>query len=494
MVRRCVGIEIGPSYLRAVQVSHTGEHFNIEKTFSAQTRRSTDSLSNILRSLSDRFGFDRHADVAVSMPNDAVFFKNLQTDSATLERLQSRDFSALEYHFPIPPDEIAAQVCSTRQLPGEKWSVLAAAVARTSLRERLQILSEAKVHPRLVDAPIFAVHAAIAVNHPEITVGQTVIAYVSEHYLTLAVIQDNNILLVRNIPIVTFSNSSGSIEEQIAELLSREAQMTWQRAFGTAIGQQTRIYLVTAITCEYLQSLIEENLHCQIVVVDPYAKVMNDAGRKADFPICVAEGLALRVLASELAGGVNFIEAGAANARPKLNLRKEVITCAALVGAIAAVWLVGIFVRLSYLESNYARVKNQIKDTFKAALPEEKNIVNPLVQLEQKLASFRNDYRLFASFDTAALRPFEVLQSISTSAPLQANMRVNDLLISGDSVRISGTCDSFESIYQWQHILQQVPGFKLVDVQDVQKEPKGGSVSFTMLLSLAKVPAVREQK
>jgi hypothetical protein len=42
--------------------------------------------------------------------------------------------------------------------------------------------------------------------------------------------------------------------------------------------------------------------------------------------------------------------------------------------------------------------------------------------------------------------------------------------------------------------LQQVPGFKLVDVQDVQKEPEGGSVSFTMLLSLAKVPAVREQK
>ncbi|MCJ7729422.1 MAG: hypothetical protein MUO27_06055, partial [Sedimentisphaerales bacterium] len=134
MVRRCVGIEIGPSYLRAVQVSLTGEHFSIEKAFSAQTRRSTDSLSNILRSLSDRFGFDRHADLAVSMPNDAVFFRNLQTDSATLERLRSRDFSSLEYHFPIPPDEIAAQVCSTRQLPGEKWSVLAAAVARTSLR------------------------------------------------------------------------------------------------------------------------------------------------------------------------------------------------------------------------------------------------------------------------------------------------------------------------------------------------------------------------
>jgi len=494
MVRRCVGIEIGPSYLRAVQVSLTGEHFSIEKAFSAQTRRSTDSLSNILRSLSDRFGFDRHADLAVSMPNDAVFFRNLQTDSATLERLRSRDFSSLEYHFPIPPDEIAAQVCSTRQLPGEKWSVLAAAVARTSLRERLQILSEAKVHPRLVDAPIFAVHAAIAVNHPEIAAGQAVIAYVSEHCLTLAVIQDNNILFVRNIPMVASGDGGGSIEEQIAELLSREAQMTWQRAFGTAIGQQTRIYLVTAITCEYLQPLIEESLHCQIVVVDPYAKVMNDADRKADFPIYVAEGLALRVLASELAGGVSFLEAGAANARPKLNIRKEVITCAALVGAIAAVWLVGIFIRLSYLESNYARVKNQIKDTFKAALPEEKNIVNPLVQLEQKLASFRNDYRLFASFDPAALGPFEVLQSISTSAPSQANLRVNDLFISGDSVRISGTCNSFESIYQWQRLLQQVPGFKLVDVQDVQKEPKGGSVSFTMLLSLAKVPAVREQK
>ncbi len=84
--------------------------------------------------------------------------------------------------------------------------------------------------------------------------------------------------------------------------------------------------------------------------------------------------------------------------KPKLNLRKELITCAALVGAIAVFWLLGLFVRLSILEANYARIKNQIRDVFQTALPQEKNIVNPLVQLEQKLAIFPKGLPAFCFF------------------------------------------------------------------------------------------------
>jgi len=153
-----------------------------------------------------------------------------------------------------------------------------------------------------------------------------------------------------------------------------------------------------------------------------------------------------------------------------------------------------LFVRLSYMEADYARIKNQLKDVFHAALPQEKNVVNPVVQLEQKLESFRKDYQLFASFYPAALGPLEVLHSISVTAPSQANLKVDDLLIGADTISIKGTCDSFESVYQWQRLLQEVPGFKLVDVQNVQKEPKSGAVRFTILLSSAMSPAMTEQK
>ncbi len=501
MIKRCIGIDIGPLHLRAVQISRTGEQFSIEKVFSSQTRRSEDSPSEILRSLTGRFGFDRRADVAISIPNDAVFFKNLETDFATLEQIRAGNFSVLEHDFPIQPDEIIAQVCSYRPSASlrkqeggpadENWSVLTAAADRTSLYETLKILSGTKMHLRLVEPPIFAVHAAVVVNHPEIMTGQAVIAYIDECHLVLAVTDNDNILIVRHIPIVANAeDSSSSLQEQIAGLLSREVQVSWRRVFGTDLGQEAKIYLVTADASEYLQSLIEENLHCQTTIVDPYAGVKAPAGYKADFPICVAEGLALRVLMAERTKGINFLQAGICDMKPKLNLKKELTTCAALVAAIAVCWLVGLFVRLSILEADYARIKNQIRDVFQTTLPQEKNIVNPLVQLEQKLASFRKDYQLFASFYPAALGPLEVLRSITVNVPSQANLKVDDLLIGADAVSVKGTCSSFESVYEWQRLLRGLPGFKLVDVQNVQKEPKSGTVHFTIVLSSALSPAM----
>ena len=93
MAKRCIGIEIGHSYLRAVQISRTGESFHIEKVFNTKTRRSKDSPPEILRQLTKEHGLDRRANIAVSMPDDAVFFKTIKTDSAGIERIRSLDTS-----------------------------------------------------------------------------------------------------------------------------------------------------------------------------------------------------------------------------------------------------------------------------------------------------------------------------------------------------------------------------------------------------------------
>ena len=501
MVKRCIGIDIGSSCLRAVQVSRTGEHFNIEKVFSIQTRRDSDSPPEILRSLTSKYGFDRRADVAISMPNDAVFYRNLETDVTGLEQicgLSKRDpkhekesasggqtQSVLEHNFPIEPDEIVAQVCSYRQPLGDKYSVLMAAVKRASLHERMNILAEAKMYPNLVEAAIFAVHSAIAVNHPEIMTGQAIIAYVDESYLTVAVTENNNILIVRNIPIASNSdNNVDSAQEQIAEVLSREVEITWQKVFERAIQEDTKIYLVSrGNVSNDLEATIAANLPCQTTVVDSYEKVECSAQGDGDTEISLAKGLALRVLVPDKTAGINFREADTANVKPTLDRKKEFITCAILMAAIAVVSLLGLFVRLSYLERKYAHIKNEITQAFKAALPEEKNIVSPLSQLEQELQSLRKDYRLFAPLAPTDSRPLEVLRSITLNTPSQGNVKIDDLLITTESVRLNGTCNSFESVYQWQRLLQKIPGFTLVDVQDVQKEPKSGAVHFTIVVS-----------
>jgi Tfp pilus assembly PilM family ATPase/Tfp pilus assembly protein PilN len=490
MVKRCIGIDIGSFYLCAVQIMRTDEEFCIERIFGTQIRRSTDTPEEMLRPLFRRHGFDRRADVAISMPHDAVFFRNLETDSAGLEQIRERNLSALEHNFPVEADKIVAQAYSEHPLTDGKYSVLTAALSRTSLRERINIFAQAKIRPCLAEAAIFAVQSAVTMNHPEVKAGRAIIAYIDESYMTLAVTSGPDVLFVRSIPIITGSNDDiDSVHEQIVQVISREARVTWQKVFGADIGQDTKIYLVTTgESSDYVAELIEEKLHSQTIVVDCCAAMENLSGHETDVPMCVAEGLAFRLLAPEQTRGVNFLQADKADAEPALNLKKEFAVCAAIISAIAVFLLVGLFMRLSHLEAAYSQIKNETTEIFKAVLPQEK-IVNPLVQLQQKVESFRGDSRLSSSLSKNGLSPLDILYKISANSSSRENIKVDDILIAADTVRINGACESFESVYQWQRLLQEVPGLASIDVRDIGKQSKSDLVEFTMLLSLSKPEA-----
>jgi Tfp pilus assembly PilM family ATPase len=486
MAKRCIGIDIDSQHLRAVQMARTGQKFRIEKVFCTQTRRSTDSMPDILTSLTSRHGFDRRADMAISIPHNAVFFRDLEIDSIDPEQIQKHNPLVLEHNFPIETDDILAQVYAYRPLPDERHSVLVAATAREALEERLDLLADMKMRPKIVDSAIFAVHSAIALNHPEIVTETAAIAYIDESYLTLALAQSNEIFLVRNIPIVPRSERPHLALEQIAEVVSREAQITWRRVLPVESEQEAKIYLVAPSSIAAgLKARLEDNLHCQTVIVDPCARMQCSTRCNADWQMCVAEGLALRALAPEKTTGVNFLDAGNAQTKAPFSPKKEVAICAALAAAIAVFSLVGLFVRLSHLEANYANVKGQITELFRRTLPDEKNIVSPLAQLQQKLDSVRRDYRRFESFSPTRATPLQVLRTVSTNTPPHTNIEIRDLLVGADSVRLTGTCDSFGSFYEYQRLLAEIPYYGLVDVQDVHKEPKSDTVRFTILLSAA---------
>ena len=127
-----------------------------------------------------------------------------------------------------------------------------------------------------------------------------------------------------------------------------------------------------------VESAIEGEIHCQVTVVDPYAKIVRTTEAETRFPLSVAEGLALRRLLPQKTGEINFLGGHHPIGKPPMTLRKELTTCAALLAAIVVLWIGGLFLKMSRLESEYDGIKTQIQDTFRQALPEEKNIVNGL--------------------------------------------------------------------------------------------------------------------
>ncbi len=484
MPKRCIGIDIGRSHVRAAQVARTPEGMCLEKIFAMQTRRSTDSLPGILHSLTAEHGFDRRAEIAISLPHNAFFFADIQTDRPGLEELRQADPPGLKDRFPIPADDIAAQVCSVLRLADGKYSVLVAATSIESLRRELLQLEEAKIKPGRVETPITAAHMAVSANHPESTQGPAVILYVDASTLSLAVTYDGNLLLVRNIPMFgTADQGIEALARDTAEIVGQEIEITWKRLFGNAPDAGLAVFLIASHEmAPLLAASLPDKIDTRIVPVDPCAGIVPSEGVKVDSALCIAEGLALRSLQANTKS-INFLGIYQAKTRPHLKAARELKICGALVAAAAAVWLIGLFLQLSSLESQHTQLKKQAEAIFRRAVPEETNIVNPAIQLQQKLDAFRKEREAFTGFDPGRPTPLEVLYALSQCTPAGGRLKLHDVLIAADSVRILGSCDSFGTLSEWQRLLGQIPGLRVVDVPTPKKDAESGKVHFTISLS-----------
>ena len=75
-----------------------------------------------------------------------------------------------------------------------------------------------------------------------------------------------------------------------------------------------------------------------------------------------------------------------------------------------------------------------------------------------------------------------ILARISTAKGEQQNIKVDDLLIAGNTIRLRGTCPSFDHVFRWRDRFIEMPEFTEVHVQDPRKETDTNRVRFTMEL------------
>lgn len=463
----------------------TPEGFRIEKTFGARLRRSTDSPAEILRSLTDGHGFDPRADVATSLPHQAFFFADVQTDAAGRAQLQAGDTSSLTNWFPLPAEDALPRICTVLPSRDAASSLLVAATSCEQVREHLATLETARLRPARVDAPMIAVQTAITANHPDAARGLALVVYVDDATLSIAVTGDGKILLVRSLPMLSDeTQGTESLARQTAEIVAQEGRITWNRLFGKDPEPGLRIFLIASNrTAELLVPAIAQKIDSRVQAVNPCARVAASEPLDPDFSLCVAEGLALRVLQPKGADDTDFLDAYRTRTQPRVQPRRELAVCGGLAAGVVAMWVVGLFLQLSSLESRYAHLKRQEEAIFRRLAPDEQTIVDPAAQLQQRLDALRKDCELFTCFNPGRPGPLEVLAALSRRMPTRGRVKLDDVLIADESVRIRGTCDSFATFSEWQRLLEETPGLRLDGDPQLTKDADSERVQFMVPLS-----------
>jgi Tfp pilus assembly protein PilN len=117
-------------------------------------------------------------------------------------------------------------------------------------------------------------------------------------------------------------------------------------------------------------------------------------------------------------------------------------------------------------------------------VPEEQNVVDPVAQLQQRLDAFRKESKTLASLNSGQPGPLEILYALSRSTPTTGALELQEILRAADSVRITGSCDSYATFSQWQQLLKGIPGLRVDDVPRTTKDPRSGRVQFLISLSM----------
>ena len=497
MARRSIGIDITPSKIYAVQLQKRGHELHLErascKTIGNENSSEEETAPEIitaLKSLIEEGGFHGHVPVAVAVPDGAVLFQNMESDLPGLDHVRQVIGFELEDDFPLPAHELAIDICSSRKTANQRWALLVAAARKDALQERMKTLAEAGIECDVVGANVCALHAAITANYPEMAKERSVIVQAGERGTLIAIAQAGNLLTVRNVPPPLERPGdlqSNARTKELASTLVREVELTWRDAFAEPLSSSTRIVLGGETElAERLADVFRKELPCETTILDPFVRIRRSDEGEIGLAYTIAIGLALGAM-GEKPPGMNFLAADRLKAKRTVGVRRALVLLGILLAAIAASWVVGLFLQLRRLENQNQAVRTEMNQIFLSALPEAKHIVNEEAQvqeLEGRLKALRDEYNAFSSVGISGMTPLAVLQKISASVPRNLNAKISEMDIGGRLVQLKGTTDSFRSVDELRGHLLEVPEFAAVETGPVDMGRGESEVRFTFFITV----------
>ncbi|MGD9302041.1 MAG: PilN domain-containing protein, partial [Desulfobacterales bacterium] len=124
----------------------------------------------------------------------------------------------------------------------------------------------------------------------------------------------------------------------------------------------------------------------------------------------------------------------------------------------------------------------QIRSIFQTTFPKEK-IVEPYQQMQINVKEAKKQ-AIVQSAAGPYLRSIDILNAISKSIPKTIPVDVARMIISPETVLISGNTDTFNSVEEIKSNLEQIDFFKRVTISSTNKDRSGKEIRFQMKVEL----------
>jgi Tfp pilus assembly protein PilN len=387
----------------------------------------------------------------------------------------------LEPTVPYPIDDLVIDFIDLQPAgPIDHSEIIAVAVPRSELNPYIESLAEFKIDPEMVT--LSGLPAAMCLANRADPGEDRLILEVGNDSSGLFIVSGDRLQLIRSFPTPAASANRAAmlgafVRRTLAaydEICQTEFQPLDLVVTGSGLngaGLDRDIAGVLEIPVKRLN--FAERLNIQIDSENP----------KSWKPDLMDNALALTLMAIEGIKGLNFHKGQFAAKKLFIKHKKNWIKTGILAAAVLALLFFNAITETYTLNRRLDRLDQQITGIFKETFPDIKRIVDPHREMQVNVQEAKKN----ADFQSTAgphIRSIDILNSISKRIPESIKVDVTRMVISPETVLISGTTDDFPTVDDIKGKLEQVEFFKKVTISSTNLDRSGNEVRFVLKVEL----------
>ena len=242
-----VGLDVGSGYIKAAVIDHSKDVPQLEKVAIAPIEDDAivdgevvdpGLVADAIQRWFEQEGIDQR-DVVIGVGGRDVIIKLIKMDR--MEEAEAREVIPweAEQHVPFDMDDVQLDFEITDpEGEGLQMSVLLVAAKRELVENKVALLEEANLAPRIIDVDAFALHNSLQLNYPEAMKGISGLVSIGHETTNVNIIEDGVPVLTRDL---TFGTRRLSLDLQRERgMLAEEAEAVLR---GENVDERLRNFL-----------------------------------------------------------------------------------------------------------------------------------------------------------------------------------------------------------------------------------------------------------
>lgn len=471
MARRILALDLGAHALKAAIIESSLTRCRVTDLFQ-QPRDPERALTEQLQEFCTTYQLQ--ADTVLScLPGEAVAHRLFTLPFTHARQISQAVPFELESLIPFSLDDVVI-ADQTIQPTEDGTRALAVATLKKTIEEHLNVLQAVGLAPAQVLLAPLAPLALLPLAKVNLS-GTTALIDVGEKHTAVALLHEGTLVGLRALTIGR--SHAGGLTAFLQEL----------RWTLLALSTDDPFLLNTIFLCgggayfSQLRNDLEHEFAAEVVPVQQLTiPAVSEAQREhqATFATCLGMGLheALRGTTPV----VNLRQGAFALQQHDETTRSEWRRLAWLTGGVAAAASLAFLLNLYQLNTRYQSLRQEVRRTFVAALPDTQTIVNEKIQLADAVEALQKRQRLLRG--TTIGSPLDVLRHLSAVIPEQIVLDLDEWTFDEDAVRLQGTTTSFEATEALKTAIMSLGLFREAQLKDVKTVAGSKKVAFRLQL------------